>query len=92
MPSLARVELMLTAGGGFASLSLDPLPNLLRARGIDKDDEVLEGPLGDLGLNLAPHRVLRYHAVGSGATLKDGEIRLLRHGFEGVFVAVNGQG
>ena len=82
--------MMLTAGGRFASLSLDPLPNLLRTRGVDKDDEMLKGPLGDLGLNLSPYRVLRYHAVGSGATLKNGEVRLLRHGFDFVFVAVNG--
>ena len=43
LSSLSHVELVLPAGGGFASLPLDPLPNLLSARGIYKDDEVLEG-------------------------------------------------
>ena len=51
---LSGVESLLTAGGGLAGLSLDPLPNLEGLADIDKDDEVFVGQLGDLILYLAP--------------------------------------
>ena len=91
LAGLACVEPVLPAGGGLSGLTLDPLPDLLRTGCVHKDDEVLERPLDDLGLDLAPHRVRRYRAVGTRGALEDGETRFLRHGFERVLVAVNGQ-
>ena len=66
-------EGVLTAGGGLSALPLDPLPDLGLAAWVSEDDEVLEGALGDLALNLAADRVLGDVVVDAGIALVDGE-------------------
>ena len=80
-PSSVRV---LAAGGRLAGLSPDPLPDLRLAARVGEDDEVLEGALGDLALDLAPDRVLRDVVVDAGVALVDGEPCLLRDRLDGV--------
>ena len=80
---------VLAAGGGLAALSPDPLPDLRLAAWVGEDDEVLEGALGDLALNLATDRVLGDVVVDAGVALVDGEPRLLRNGIERVVPLVD---
>ena len=83
---------VLAAGGGLAGLPLDPLPDLRLAVGVDEDDQMLEGPLGDLALYLAPDRVLGNGSVPTGVALVDGEPGFLRDRRQGVFVVVHDNG
>ena len=90
--ALSRVKLLLAAGGGLAGLPLDPLPYLRGLLLVGEDDQVLEGALGDLALYLAPDGVRRNRSVLVRCALEDGESRLLRDGFQGVFPAVHEDG
>ena len=82
-------EGVLAAGGWLAALSPDPLPDLRLATWVSEDDEVLEGALGDLALNLATDRILGDVVVDAGIALVDGEPRLLRNGIERIVPLVD---
>ena len=84
--TLGSTKFLLAAGGGLAALALHPLPDLYGTVGVNENDEVLEGPLGHLSLDLAPVRVGWNRAVGTGAAGVDGELGLLGDRLQSVVV------
>ena len=80
---------VLAAGGRLSALPPDPLPDLRLAAWVGKDNEVLEGTLGDLALYLAADRVLGDVVVDAGVALVDGEPCFLRYGIEYVIPLVD---
>ena len=88
---LALVVTQFADGRRLAGFALDPLPDLPGLGGIHEDDQVLVVNLRHPGFDLAADALGRNGSIGVGAAAVDGKARLFRHGFERVFVAVNGQ-